>query len=653
MRWRKFVPFILLILPLLFLYLGISYHDSFYYLVAAISLFFSVLVVVPNLLPKKFTHFKLPRFKFKKPSVYHVWNDNGSKPTSTESKKHQNLLVFIVKSPFSLLFLVYLLIFTYISVFILSATNSSNFVFSYYISYLDFAKKSGVSILIPLVLATVLIYLLKNASKKKFSLRNYPSSKLRIFISSILVLFLAFNFSLVSTFLFGVGEVNVLAVKIRSNPESAGFAWGKDKVLQKLKSMNHPPKVIDGGQNFSAKVILGESISSNSRGEYYAQYIVASLPSTLVIPVSIPNEPLVMFGDNLIINSLDKDQIEAISPTLAKLLVKKYFTNRFIKDEPSLQVLGRQDYLKFREDQINTQIAEIDKLINAATDLIKGINGNIANDKSKIAYNQNAIAYYTDLADASYKYCINNGYTDYFTNTFVHFNTPAICESNKTQYDGDIAQFKKNVTDWQSQLQYDQSQLPQYQEAKDTLTSYKILIASQKDSTPQELGVFIPGEKTIKIALDYTGSKSVTEYLETITHEYLHYTSYVSEERSLPQFFEEGLTETYARKVIKKELGKDTNIGYPLLVKIIQQMITKIPEDKLQEIYFTKDKNELQAVLDDAYGKDFYKNSDYYFSIMSYVPPKEALKFANNIMIKIGGKSLTEEDLVSSLPRVN
>lgn len=653
MWWKKVLPFLILILPLSFLLLGLTYHDYFYFVIAAVSFLISILIALPVLLPKKFINFHLPRFKFRKPSVDHVWNQNESEQTITESKKHQNLLIFIIRSPFSLLFLVYLLIFTYISVFILSATNSSNFVFSYYISYLDFAKKSGVSILIPLVLATVLIYLLKNVSKKKFSLRNYPSSKLRIFISSILMLFLAFNFSLVSTFLFGVVEVNVLAVKIRSNPESAGFVWGKDKVLQKLKSMNHPPKVIDGGQSFSAKAILGESISSNSRGKYYTQYIVTSLPSTLVIPVSIPNEPLVMFGDNLIINSLDKDQIEAISPTLAKLLVKKYFTNRFIKDEPSLQVLGRQDYLKFREDQINTQIAEIDKLINAATDLIKGINGNIANDKSKIAYNQNAIAYYTDLADASYKYCINNGYTDYFTNTFVHFNTPAICESNKTQYDGDIAQFKKNVSDWQSQLQYDQSQLPQYQEAKDTLTAYKTLIASQKDSTPQELGLFLPGEKTIKIALDYTGSKSVTEYLETITHEYLHYTSYVSEERSLPQFFEEGLTETYARRVVKEELGKETNIGYPLLVKIIQQMITKVPEDKLQEIYFTKDENELQYSLDQAYGKDFYKNSQYYFSVISFVPPKEALKIANNIMIKIGGKPLKEEDLVSDLPKVN
>lgn len=651
--WRKIVPLLILILPLLFLFLGMSYHDSFYFIIAGVTFVFSIFIIVPKLLPKKSIHLKLPGFKSKRVNVDR-WREEIVEQKLFQYPKNQHLVLFLVKSPFPLLLIGYVLLFTYLSVFILPFTESKNILIGYYGAYWEFIKKGGLSLLIPLILITVVAYLMKNVTKKHFSLRSYPKQKIWLLLSIIIILFVSFNLSIASTFLFGIGEANLLASKIKSNPESAEIIWGKDKILQRLKKMDHPPSIIDGGDDFNIKVILTESISNNTRSSYYRKYVIKNIPNSLLIPVGIPHDPLVMFKDNLVINSLDKDQMQAISPTLAKLLVKKYFNNRFIKDEPtSFEVLGRQDYLKFREDQINEQLAEIEQLIDGFTTLINNIYGSISNDKAKIAYNQNGLNSSISQKDSAYNYCLTAGYTSLYFGTFYHYYTQQECDSQKTQWDQTIAGFQKNISDWQAQLQYDQSQLPQYQEAKDTLTAYNTIIASQKDSTPQELGLFLPADKTIKLALDYTGSKSAVEYLVTLTHEYLHYTSYVSEERSLPHFFEEGLTETYARRVIKNELGIDTNIGYPLLVKIIQQMITKIPEDKLQEIYFTKDKNELQSLLDEAYGKDFYKNSEYYFSIMSYVPPKEALKFANNIMIKIGGKPLTEEDLVSSLPKVN
>ena len=77
-------------------------------------------------------------------------------------------------------------------------------------------------------------------------------------------------------------------------------------------------------------------------------------------------------------------------------------------------------------------------------------------------------------------------------------------------------------------------------------------------------------------------------------------------------------------------------------------MTKKIPEDELKNIYFNKDEKALIALLNNTYGSKFYQDSEFYFQAMSYVSGKEALKLANNIMFKIGGKDLKEEDLNST-----
>ncbi|MDO8657600.1 MAG: hypothetical protein Q7K55_02570 [Candidatus Levybacteria bacterium] len=655
MRHKRLLPFLIFTLPLLFLYFGISYHDQFYYILSGITLVFSVIFAVPNPFLNKNIRLGLPKFLNK--GKYQT-NPLDFKKTRKDFKKNidfsnpKSLLLFLILSPIFLVFIGFLLLLTYFSVFKLPFTDSGNILLTYYKSYLDLIKTDGILLISSAVIVIAVIPFIKNRLNKKFSSQNYPISRVKTIGLLTIALVLAFHLSLGTTFLYGIAEANLLGFKVKSNPESAGIIWGKDNVLEKLKKMDHAPSVTDGGQNFNAKIILTDSIKNNSRGNYYTQYVIKSIPSNLTVSIGVPNDPLIMYGDNLIINSLEKDQMEAISPVLGKLLVKEYFTNRFIKDEPTVEVLGRQDYLKFREDQINSYLTEIDDLIKTITTVINRIYGNISNDKQKIATNQDGLNTSIRQKDIDYNYCITAGYNSYYLG-FYHYYTQQECDADRAKWDQIIAQYQKNITDWQESLQYDQSQLPQYTEAKTTLTTYKELVASQKDSTPQELGLFQPKEKTIKIALDFTGSKSVVEYLATLSHEYLHYTSYVSDERSLPQFFEEGLTEYYARKVLKENMGVDTNIGYPLLVKIIQQMMSKIPENELQDIYFNKDQDRLQATLDNAYGKDFYKDSEYYFSIMTYVPAKDALKFANNIMIKIGGRPLNENDLFSTLPREN
>jgi hypothetical protein len=656
MNRRKLLPFGILVLPILFIFLGISYHDSFYFILFGISLIFSIIFAVPSLWANKRLHFRFPKFRYKARRASKILLEGiGSQHIAIKKIDFRDLKTwgtFLVQNPFSLPFFGLLFLFTYLSVFKLPLFSpSKNLFINYYASYFQFIKTDALFVLFSLGVVLVILFLIRNAGMKRFQFSKYPKSKLNTLVISIVILLVTFNLSIGSTFLFGIVEANLLAAKIKINPESAGIIWGKDKILKKLKSMDHPPKITEGGNNLNAKVILIESENNNSRGKYYTDVILKQLPSNLIIPLGIPNEPLVMSNNNLIINSVDKDQMETISPILGKLLVKNYFKNRFIKDEPTLQVLGRQDYLKFREDQINSTLAEVDKYIQAVKDVISSIYGSIAYDKQRIAANQDGLDSSISLRDSAYNDCINNGY--YFYGYFYHTFSQSYCDNLKARWDAIIAGYQKNISDWQAQLDADQAELSQYQEAQTKLQFYRDLVASQKDITPQELGVFLPENKTIKIALDYTSPKSVMEYIETLTHEYLHYTSYVSDERSLPQFFEEGLTEYYARKAVRQATGENTNFGYPLLVKIIQQMVSKIPESTLQEIYFNKDKKQLERVLDDSYGKDFYKDSQYYFAIITFVPPKDALKIANNIMVKIGGKLLNEGDLESTMLEIN
>jgi hypothetical protein len=113
----------------------------------------------------------------------------------------------------------------------------------------------------------------------------------------------------------------------------------------------------------------------------------------------------------------------------------------------------------------------------------------------------------------------------------------------------------------------------------------------------------------------------------------------------LPQFFEEGLTEHFARQVVEKYTGEKTDLGYPIISRVISQIAKDIPEDKLAEIYFTKNEDLLKQVLDEKYGEGFYEDSEYHFFVMPLVGFEDSLKYANDIMIEIGGNEIHKEEI--------
>lgn len=181
----------------------------------------------------------------------------------------------------------------------------------------------------------------------------------------------------------------------------------------------------------------------------------------------------------------------------------------------------------------------------------------------------------------------------------------------------------------------------------------KNVLLLQLEKIPHENGVFVSPD-SIKLTLDTTNPHGIADYFATVTHEYLHYASYVSDEKRFDSsFFEEGLTEYFARRAIKDTLNISTNLGYPVQVKIIGAMTNLITETELADIYFDKDEDALEQALDRVYGDGFYQNNEVLFETLQYASDsQQTLEIANKIMQKIGGPAVTQQDLYSSYSKL-
>lgn len=631
----------MLFLPLPFIYLSIAYKDYFYLFPALVALVLALVFNIQGIFFGK--KIKLPDINIPKPRKPDIKLPEIKAVKKLKSKKLYKRLSKYSISGLIILLLILGVVFILITVYKLSNdSQSANLLVAYFQNHLIFIKKNillaGVVALLSLLL--VALQLKGKRGRKRLSLLIISS------ITTLAIVFLSLVLAYLGTFGYGVGEIAVLSSKIRTSPSSAGLVWGKDKIVEEIKNRGEAPDLV--GVETSVDEIIFELalMEDKKKGEFYRERVAVNIPDIFLSSLGIPKESLILYKDHLLITELVKEDIETVSPIIGKLYVKRQLAPRYIKDEPTVQVMGRQEYLKYREDKINEQLDEVDSFISEAQSTINSFNATISQARQKIAENEKGLNDSIAAQQDDYNHCKTAGYYSYYFG-FIRYYSDSTCDSRWAEWDAIIAGFRQNINGWNNTLAQAQQSLVEWREWKQTLEYARELIAVKKDITPQELGIFEP-EKNIKVVLDYVNSKSVADYYVTLVHEYLHYTSYVSKERYLPLFFEEGLTEYFARKIVKEELDTSTNLGYPLLIKIIAEMSEKISEDTWLDIYFNKDEKLLILTLNDIYGDNFYEESERYFTLMSYVSSKEALKIANDIMFKIGGSELTEEDLKST-----
>lgn len=628
----------ILTLPGVLIYLGVIYGDSFYFIISAISIILSVLVVFPKLLSEY--ELRFPKLKWKKPDLRQIQKN------SVKNKLLPKKFGFIGKL-FTISTLIFTTLFSIITILFLgNGASNKNLFFSYAIDIYNFVlKEKNVSIIL-FVATSILIFLA--FSKRKPVKKLFPRFAMSLIITSGTILS-GIVLGLLVAFIVAVVQLNISVLSSIINIRNTGVVTDQQKMIDKLKSMDKAPPIIpytSGEKNRLLVMLL--NVKADYRSFYYVR-VVSFIPQFLTIPLKVPNSSVFMMGDMLVVKGINPSEIEPLSPYIGHLIVKTYFGSRFVKSYPTVKVMGRQEYLDYRISQYNKIIDKLNSAIQSLAKEISGYYGRIQSDKNNIAGWQQDIVTANSYKQTDYNNCVSAGYYDYFTGSFYYYYSPSYCQQKASNdYDGYINQANQNIASLSQDISLVGGYITQDQNAENELKGYAASIQAAKSSTPQELGVFEP-PTDIKVAVDETSPTAIVDFFEALSHEYLHYASYVNADQVLKySFFEEGLTETFARKAARKEFNVNTHIGYPVLVAIISEMMKKIPESTFEDLYFSKNESELEGAIAKAYGDKFYKDFSNYFDIISYLPVKDALSLSNAMLLRMGSQPIKEIDLYSS-----
>jgi hypothetical protein len=430
-------------------------------------------------------------------------------------------------------------------------------------------------------------------------------------------------------------ELNILSITLNINKNALGVVSNIDTITSTLKKSSLPPQIVasDDAQN-KALVAIASTIAGTDN--FYGHYILSSIPGFLVFPVKF-NSSVLLVDNNLIITQLNAKDLGKISPTLSYLLVQRYFSDRRIKFYPKISIMSQKEYQAFRTESIVKGIKEVDQAIKDLEKQKKSTTLSIEQNKNQLLTLQNKVSTSNAQKESTYKHCLSDG-----------SYTLAYCKNLLNSWE-DLTPQNLQINNLATKISSDESKLKEYDEYNTFYTTLEKSVKARSVNIPQELGLFTPKD-SIKIVFSTTNSHKVADYLVTLVHEYNHYASYISEQKKLSDlFFEEGLTEYFARQTIKDDLHFDTNVGYPIFVKIIDQMTKRILESDLEEIYITKDQARLEKTLDDVYGENFYKDNRLLFLTLQYTSnTKQALAIANKIMQKMGGSPIKLSDFLPS-----
>jgi hypothetical protein len=443
--------------------------------------------------------------------------------------------------------------------------------------------------------------------------------------------------SAILIFAIAVTELNILAVLININPKVVGVKDDKEVIVQSLKNSNRPPEIVTSDPS-RFRELLAVAVASAGKDNFYGSLVLPSVPSWLVIPIRKSGSSMLLVDNTLIISEINPTDLQTISPIIGYRLVKQIFANRAIKSYPQVAILADADYLKFRQQEADDKLAKIDSETRDIETQIETVTTKIKFDQQAVTDNQNQLNLVYRQRETQYQSCLVTGR-----------QTEQECKNQISSWDEKVTLANTAVNDANWQLESDQKSLKDYQSYLDILTTQASLVKALESSITSEAGQFVPAD-SINMVLNPTDPTRIADYISTLTHEYLHYASYISGDKFLPDlFFEEGLTEYFARKAIKNNLQVATNVGYPAAVKIIEQMTKRIPESELADIYFAKDQSKLEAVLDRVYGDNFYKQNRVIFTLLLYTADEiQALKLANTVVGRMGGEALKINDLVST-----
>lgn len=550
------------------------------------------------------------------------------------------LLLVLVTTPFVLVgFLAYP-----------SQTKEMNSVYAYLYHEGSFIARHGAAFVIWFVVLTLVSIRYKAHSTHVAWYKRSSTATVHVALISV------FGFILSYGILLGIAVIalNVLSLVVRINPKIAGVITNQEVIAKTLVTRNSPPQLITSGSE-EKSVLITVAAASAGENTFYGDYILSAIPSNLIIPTKNLSSSLLLLGNTVIVDKINPHDIQVVSPAIGYQLVKQYFPQRNIKSYPKVTIMNEREYINYRKADTKEKIKRIDKNLQKIETAMATLDESAQKAKDTIAYNRDQIKHVSVQRDKLYDDCISAG--SYKAGIFYRTYSPQQCKNLRNQGNESIKQGNEDIKEWDQQIELIQNKRAEYKFYQQFLEKQKEIVQASTDKISRELGVFEPGDSitiSFNTILKNAGSahptSAATDYFVTLAHEYLHYASYVSDDRRLySAFFEEGLTEYFARKIIQNSLHVDTNLGYPIQAKIIHEMMRLITEREFADIYFTKDEAELKNTLDRVYGPDFYTSTLLLFEQLHYTSdPKQAVKLANEVMAKIGGDPVTEKDLESS-----
>lgn len=478
-------------------------------------------------------------------------------------------------------------------------------------------------------------YTKKHTKKKTFN------TVLQIFEVLIIAIFSAF----VILLLIGLIQLNSFSYLLNKNPASLGVKTDVNQIYSAIKNNNRPPTIITSDRNSQDKVIAVAKATSGT-DNFYGKIILSGVPHFLIIPVKNNNSNFLFLDNTLIVTQLDEKDLQKLSPLVGYLLVKQYFQDRIIRSYPTTSVMSEKEYQDFRKKDAAQKLKKINVEVEKMESYISSISATIEDDKIQISKNASDQDDILTQQNKEYDACLSEG--TYKANIFIPKNTKEYCQKFNDTSEKTFIESETKGKLLTKKLADDQKKLAQYKYYDTYFKAQQKLMSVANENIPAELGIFQPKD-SIKIVILNSDSTAVGDYFETLAHEYLHYASYTDGKRLESSFFEEGLTEYFARQIIRDNLKINTNIGYPINVKIIEAISSRISDSDLTEIYFNKDQSLLEKKMDLVYGDGFYKNNIVLFESLQYTSDlNQALEIANQIMDKIGGNHLSENDFFST-----
>jgi len=476
-------------------------------------------------------------------------------------------------------------------------------------------------------------------SKKQLNLKIILHNLFQIF--SLLVIGIISSFLILALIAFL--ELNTFSLILKQNPSFLGVKTNTEDILNAIRSNNIPPHIITNDKDSENEVIAIAKATSGINN-FYGSKVLSGFPSLLIFPIKINNN-LLFLDNTLVVKKIDENDMQKLSPLIGYLIIKNYFSSRYIKSNPTVTVLNKNSYKNFRKNDVNDKLTKIEIEINKTDSAVSSLSADIKKGRTDITQATESKKTVLKDRDDEYNKCLSAG--TYKLNVFTPKNTKEFCQEINKKWEVEFKKSENQEKFLTKVLAENEKLLKEYQFYNSYYKAQKQLINLSTNNITSELGVFEP-PYLIKIIVNDSSSNKIADYFESLSHEYLHFTSYTSNKRLESSFFEESLTEYFARQAIKSSLNKDTNLGYPLSVKIIEEISKKISDPELTDIYFNKDQQGLEDKINLVYGDNFYRKNIVLFETLHLTQgSQEALEVANKIMEKIDGDPISEKDIFS------